>query len=369
MTNHAKPLSSDCTCRRAALFAASALFVVLALPGLGIAQAPAQDSAPPAGATALTVYQNYDFTPGNTILFADDFSETQDGEFPDRWELKSGQAVTNTNNGKPAFYLIGGNYAKVAPRIKTPDYLTDQYTIEFDWLRVNSAYGIMVFFETGGHDGYMSFQDPTVEFKGDDAHHFSTNLPDALHGNGFRNVWHHVAIAVKGSQAKFYIDQFRVLVVPDMGIVPKSIQLGGIASQNAPLIFTNFRLAYGGGMNMIGEKFTDAKIVTHGINFDVDKATIRPESMGTLNQVKRILTQNPDLKFEIDGHTDNTGTAAHNIVLSEQRANAVKAQLVAMGIDGSRLSAKGFGDTKPIAPNSTAEGKANNRRVEFVRMK
>jgi outer membrane protein OmpA-like peptidoglycan-associated protein len=121
-------------------------------------------------------------------------------------------------------------------------------------------------------------------------------------------------------------------------------------------------------MNIIGQKFTDAKIVTHGINFDVDKATLRPESMGTLNQIKRIMTDSPDLQFEIDGHTDNTGVAAHNLTLSQQRAEAVKAQLVTMGISASRLTAKGFGDSKPTADNTTSEGKANNRRVEFVKI-
>jgi outer membrane protein OmpA-like peptidoglycan-associated protein len=194
-------------------------------------------------------------------------------------------------------------------------------------------------------------------------------MPASFGGDDFHDAWHHVAVAVKGTQLKVYVDQYRVLVVPDSGISVKNLELGGIGSQDHPLIFTNFRLASGGGMNMIGQKFTDAKIVTHGINFDVDKATLRPESMGTLNQIKRILTQNPDLKFEIDGHTDNSGAAAHNLALSQQRADAVKDQLVSMGIDAGRLTTKGFGDTKPIASNATPDGKANNRRVEFVRMK
>jgi len=103
-------------------------------------------------------------------------------------------------------------------------------------------------------------------------------------GDDFHKTWHHVAIAVKGAQLKVYLDQSRVLVVPDSGTVAMSLLFGGIGNQDTPLIFTNVRLASGGGMNMIGQKFTDAKIVTHGINFDVDKATLRPESMGTLNR-------------------------------------------------------------------------------------
>ncbi len=121
-------------------------------------------------------------------------------------------------------------------------------------------------------------------------------------------------------------------------------------------------------MNMLGQKFTDAKIVTHGINFDVDKATIRPESMGTLNMIVQVMKDNPELKFDVEGFTDNTGTPAHNLTLSQQRADAVKTQLVSMGISSSRLTTKGFGDTKPLSDNNTPEGRANNRRVEFVKM-
>jgi outer membrane protein OmpA-like peptidoglycan-associated protein len=167
---------------------------------------------------------------------------------------------------------------------------------------------------------------------------------------------------------KVYIDQTRILVVPDTHSDFVSVVFEGIGEEEHPIIFKNVRIASGGAMNMIGKKFTESKIITHGINFDIDKAVIKPESMGTLNMIVQVMKDNPGIKFEIDGHTDNSGTAAHNLALSQQRANAVKDQLLKMGIDASRLTAKGLGDTKPIDNNATIEGKANNRRVEFVKI-
>jgi outer membrane protein OmpA-like peptidoglycan-associated protein len=117
-----------------------------------------------------------------------------------------------------------------------------------------------------------------------------------------------------------------------------------------------------------GEKFTDVKIVTHGINFDYNKATVQPESMGTLNMIVQILKDNPELKFEVGGHTDSDGDASYNLQLSQQRAEAVKKALIDLGIAGTRLTTKGYGLTKPISDNGSPEGKANNRRVEFVKL-
>ena len=90
--------------------------------------------------------------------------------------------------------------------------------------------------------------------------------------------------------------------------------------------------------------------------------------MGTIRQIMAALNADGSLKLEIDGHTDSDGDAAKNLALSSARAAAVRKVLVDQGIDGSRLIAKGFGAGKPIDSNSTAEGKANNRRVELVKV-
>ena len=118
---------------------------------------------------------------------------------------------------------------------------------------------------------------------------------------------------------------------------------------------------------MLDKLTTDGKIVTHGILFDTGKATIKPQSMGVLNEVVKMLKENAAVKIEIDGHTDSDGSAQLNQKLSQDRADAVKSQLVTMGIDAGRMTTKGFGATKPMDNNTTPEGKANNRRVEFVK--
>lgn len=334
------------------------------------------NSVNPGAATDTTVsfksYQNYDFVPGDTILFADDFTNDIDGEFPSHWNLDNGQAVVNKAGTMPAFFLTEGNYCRVFPLMKTKNYLTDPFTIEFDYFPTNEAYGTVLFLNYMNADNYETQGMITFSSSGEvsDAY-FPKELSAKYPGyeeKAYKNHWHHCAVIYKNNQLKCYIDQYRILVLPSLGVVPYSFGFGGIGSQDAPLIFTNVRAASGGNMNMVGKKFTDAKIVTHGINFDIDKSTIKPESMGTLNMIVNVLKENPDLKFEIDGHTDNTGTPDHNLALSQQRADAVKTQLVNMGINASRLSTKGFGDAKPIGDNSTQEGKANNRRVEFVRM-
>ncbi len=332
-------------------------------PESAAGEASAASAAAP---VTLTSYQNYDFTPGDTIIFADDFATTQDGEFPEQWELGKGQAVVNKAAGYPAFLLTDGNYATVTPRMKTKAYLPAQFTVEYDLYGNPGVYALIVEFEHGDDSARVQVGRAEAQYEAQGLN-LSGALPPPIRDEVFDNKWHHVAVVYRKPQMKVYVDQYRVLTVPDAKFAPDSLVFEGIGDQEKPITFRNVRIASGGGMNMVGKKFTDAKIVTHGINFDVDRATLRPESMGTLNQIKAVMASDPSLKFEIDGHTDNTGDSAHNQALSQARAEAVKAQLVAMGISADRLTTKGYGDAKPMASNDTPEGKANNRRVEFVR--
>jgi outer membrane protein OmpA-like peptidoglycan-associated protein len=132
-------------------------------------------------------------------------------------------------------------------------------------------------------------------------------------------------------------------------------------------MFTNLRIAEGGKpakQMLAGE----GRIVTHGILFDTGSDVIRPESGPTLRAILALLQEDPSLRFAVEGHTDNQGGPKVNGPLSERRAAAVNAWLVKQGVSASRLTSKGLGQTKPIDTNDTAEGRANNRRVEFVKV-
>ena len=118
----------------------------------------------------------------------------------------------------------------------------------------------------------------------------------------------------------------------------------------------------------LANELNTAGAVRVRIQFDERKATIRPDSSKVLSQIGEVLKSTPGLRLEIQGHTDNEGTPAENLKLSEQRAAAVKAYLVQkLGIAAERLTTAGFGATKPIADSGTDEGRAKNRRVELVK--
>jgi outer membrane protein OmpA-like peptidoglycan-associated protein len=112
---------------------------------------------------------------------------------------------------------------------------------------------------------------------------------------------------------------------------------------------------------------SEGRVNLYGILFDFDQATIKPESKPTLDEIAKLLTDKPDLKLDIVGHTDGVGTEAYNLELSNRRAGNVVAALIGTyGIDQARLSSRGAGLSQPIASNETDDGRAKNRRVELI---
>jgi outer membrane protein OmpA-like peptidoglycan-associated protein len=129
---------------------------------------------------------------------------------------------------------------------------------------------------------------------------------------------------------------------------------------------------YGRSTRLVSERELLAALVRNGravlhINFDFDKATLRPDAMAAIDQVTALLKDNPSLGLQIEGHTDGIGTTQHNASLSEARARAVRNVLVSHGIAASRLAVVGMGATQPVADNRSDEGRFKNRRVEFIR--
>jgi outer membrane protein OmpA-like peptidoglycan-associated protein len=185
----------------------------------------------------------------------------------------------------------------------------------------------------------------------------------------------HFSWSFDGAKVKAYVAQQPGLNVPNLQM-PRTARLhfefiGGddptLIDQNDVQWLTNLRIAAGGNPVSFEELAKTGRLVLQGILFDTGKDTIRSESIPTLLAVTKMLTEHADLKLGVEGHTDNQGKADANLALSDKRATAVKTWLVAHKIDGARLEPKGFGQTKPVATNDTAEGRQANRRVEVVK--
>jgi len=165
-----------------------------------------------------------------------------------------------------------------------------------------------------------------------------------------------------------YLDDTRLINIPRLDFDPSGLTFHAYHASDESLCYVkNIRIAKG-GVKYYDRVMQDGKIIVNGIRFDVNKSTIKPESMGAINEIFTLLKNNPDLKFSIEGHTDSQGDDAFNMKLSEDRANAVRKKLIEMGISADRLSSKGWGESKPISNNASPEDMANNRRVEFVKM-
>ena len=321
-------------------------------------------------------YAKSDFVAGDEIIFDDPMDNEQLGEFPSQWELIDGVAEVVSINGKKAM-LISEWGTKVCPLMKEPlNYLGDVFTVEYDlmfpvkeggytWLLTKfmkadnkSEEDEMMYLERAAYDGRDDVHWYWETSRGNSNGEYDIALP--------ANEWNHVAISFNKRAWKVYFNGIRVVNVPNV-LAPPGWLLFQLTNGNGDTYITNLRIAKG-AVPLYDRMMSEGKFVTYGITFDVGKATIKPESMGEINRIVQLMNENPTLKFSVEGHTDSTGNAASNQTLSEQRSQAIVDKLVELGIAKDRLTAVGKGQNSPIADNSTDEGRAKNRRVEFVKM-
>ncbi|MCC5930313.1 MAG: OmpA family protein [Cyclobacteriaceae bacterium] len=318
-------------------------------------------------------WMSFDFIPGDIILFEDDLSSEKNGEFPGKWDLVAG-TVENAQFGDDnvIYFRQATSRQGIVPLIREnpKDYLPDAFTLEFD-----------AYFEAGvfNQTYYVNFYDMKNQRRilNDLRVYINKAVYDRSEGN-YPNVrrshideeakWRRVSISFNQRALKVYLDETRLLNIPNLAEKPTGITIRGNNPQaDRKSFIKNIRIAKG-AVPLYDKFLTDGKIIAHGIRFDVNKATLRPESMGIINEIVDLMKQKPELKFSVEGHTDSDGNAESNQRLSEARAQTVKNKMIEMGISKDRLKADGHGAGKPIAPNQSAEDKAMNRRVEFVKM-
>jgi outer membrane protein OmpA-like peptidoglycan-associated protein len=315
-------------------------------------------------------WAKFDFVPGSDIIFYDDQVSEENGEFPSRWDIKKGNVENAIFDGQNVIMFRANS--EIIPWLEDADrdYLPDVFTLEFDcyfatdWTYQNYH---IYFYDTKNQKYISGLPNATIYWNRVVLGDFSSFYPDISNSASTKEeIWRHVSVAFNKRSMKIYLDDTRLVNVPNLGQNPTGITISATTHKDKYSYIKNIRLAEG-GVKLYDKFQQDGKIIASGIRFDVGKATIRPESMGIINEICEMLGNYPDIKLSVEGHTDSDGDADFNKELSEKRAEAVMELMVNKGIDKSRLTSKGFGESNPISSNDSAEGKANNRRVEFVK--
>jgi OmpA-OmpF porin, OOP family len=335
----------------------------------------------------LESFTKYDFVPGDQILLFEDFSQDAVGDFPALWNTNGSAEVVTTN-------IYPGKWMKfsMTDAVWTDQILTlpENYTIEFDIIPVKGEEGTMAgygfrlmqcinerSFDHGAVPGKAAFSF-FVEYFGRPSYrtYINSEEGEGLELNGYKendnlfqkeNQKYHISIWVQKSRVRLYQDENKLFDLPKAFPLP-SVKMDRIRFEDGAAMISNIRIAIG-NPDTRSKLLTEGKLVTRGILFDVNSDKIKPESYGTIKEIASVLTENSSVKVKIIGHTDSDGDDNSNLELSKKRAASVKNALVAeFGIDESRLETDGKGESEPVSDNNSPEGKANNRRVEFIKL-
>ena len=337
-------------------------------------------------------YSKYDFVPGEKIIGFEDFSTGNIGDFPAGWNTNAAGEIVTIEN-KPGRWLKLTKQGAFSPEF-TNKYPED-FTFEFDVLHS---------YDYGGNPQYFYFSIADLQNINEPQHFELGNnqfaiilLPgqrdeetgaceSVIRQNGStsasntvrtaqignKNYFVHISIWRQKERVRVYMNEEKVWDVPKA--LNKTGQYNALVffqkylDENFIYYLGNLRLAVG-APDTRKKMLEQHKWVTHGILFDVNSANIKPESYGSMKEIANVLKENPDLKVKIVGHTDADGNDAANLDLSKRRAAAVKAALAKeFAIDESRMQTDGKGESEPIDKNDNPAGKANNRRVEFIKI-
>lgn len=337
-------------------------------------------------ATNLKVYSKFDFVPGTTILYYDNFEKDNIGESPMGW-------ITSTSAEVVTIDGLEGNWLKLAAT--SSSHITrskkqswgNNFTVEFDLLLVKNTYDPrmdIALLNTGGNlvtdenilrTGKNAVLVSTIIGKEGNTsrvslyNNLNTGKPisDRMTENlSFSNtVPVHVSICVQGKRFRFWWNAAKIFDLPavDEQYLPNQLSFNFGSVGGSDIYISNIRIAK--DVPDTRAKFEEGKLVSN-LLFYTGTAKLKPESMGALLDVSKIL-KDVTSPVKIIGHTDADGNDEANIKLSQQRADAVKDILINQyNIDESKLTTEGRGETQPLANNNSAEGKAQNRRVEFI---
>jgi len=351
---------------------------------------PAETNKTPvtSGSKSITVYSKFDYVPGDKTIFYDDYAHDFIGDFPSKWNTNgSGEVVTVNDSPQRWLELIPGYGIYFIPNV--PD-LPEEYTIEFDMLTYGLDYNtsstailkIMLSEDKNFNEGdhYVEANIPVGQYAP-----FGIRMRNYLRAEGspINSDVHadirqevlnqpHISIAVNKSRFRLWVNEEKYVdipkMVPENKITTLKFNVYGLQDGKEKIFISNLKVAEG-GVDLRRKLLAEGKVSTNGILFTSGSANIQPQSMGIIRQISQVLQQDASIKLKIVGHTDSDGSEANNLRLSKDRAEAVKNSLVTVyGVAADRLVSEGKGESEPVGANDTAEGKSQNRRVEFIKL-